>query len=384
MKRIYAVIFAFLIFGRIFPGEPIINSFTANDYISNYRSKAISEMLLHGIPASITLAQGMIESGNGNSNLARSANNHFGIKCHKEWSGPTFTMDDDEKNECFRKYENVLDSYSDHSYFLVSRPRYCFLFQLPKTDYIAWARGLKSAGYATHPQYAEKLIGVIEANHLYDLDTIKTFIEDPNDISTEEKQISYSYFSRSTENLLGLLKKHKIFEELTKRDVSKSENIEFSEHLLVETSSLTEITTKDSFAIERIPEKQDQDKEVVVIEVDQVAGTSAKEIKNFLPTINHFYESTLSIENPKDLSSSTIITETKRTVSICKNSFFTERSYEVKKEVSVPVLTSSLNSNTFDEGPFMELSPTTSDANSVYLLQDAINFLRSLLIFGSN
>ena len=135
---------------------------TSEDYIRKYHKIAIKEMHDFGIPASITLAQGILESGNGNSDLAHKSNNHFGIKCHKNWSGRKVYHDDDAKNECFRKYRKVSDSYRDHSEFLKNRNRYAFLFDYKMTDYIAWAKGLKKAGYATHPEYAEKLINLIE------------------------------------------------------------------------------------------------------------------------------------------------------------------------------------------------------------------------------
>jgi LysM repeat protein len=140
---------------------------TYNQYIQNYKEIAVRKMHEYNIPASITLAQGLLESGSGNSELALKANNHFGIKCHKEWTGMTYTMDDDEKNECFRKYASAEESYSDHSFFLTSRPRYAGLFQLDVKDYKGWAYGLKSAGYATNPRYAEMLIKIIEENELY-------------------------------------------------------------------------------------------------------------------------------------------------------------------------------------------------------------------------
>lgn len=125
------------------------------------------EMREHKIPASITLAQGILESGAGNSALAREAKNHFGIKCHKGWTGKTYIMDDDEKNECFRKYKNAEESFVDHSVFLTTRSRYAGLFELDIMDYEAWARGLKAAGYATNPKYAQLLIDRIK---LYELD----------------------------------------------------------------------------------------------------------------------------------------------------------------------------------------------------------------------
>lgn len=138
-------------------------------YIQLYKPHAIQKMRDFGIPASITLAQAILESGNGNSVLARNANNHFGIKCH-EWSGATYRWDDEEKNECFRKYSTAEESFYDHSLFLTKRPRYSKLFELDITDYKAWAHGLRSAGYATNPQYAHLLIKLIEDNQLHILD----------------------------------------------------------------------------------------------------------------------------------------------------------------------------------------------------------------------
>ncbi len=141
-------------------------------YVEEYKDLAVKEMLRSGVPASITLAQGMLESNNGNSTLAKKANNHFGIKCHSNWKGGTVYHDDDHKGECFRKYKSVYESYQDHSDFLMSGSRYSFLFELDMTDYKAWARGLQKAGYATSTTYAAKLIRIIEENglHQYDLE----------------------------------------------------------------------------------------------------------------------------------------------------------------------------------------------------------------------
>ena len=136
------------------------------DYFDNYKDVAISQMCQYGIPASITLAQGVLESGAGRSELAQKSNNHFGIKCNG-WTGRKVYHDDDELGECFRAYDNVLDSYVDHSLFLKNSQRYSRLFQLKTTDYKGWAKGLKSCGYATSPTYASRLIEIIE---LYGLD----------------------------------------------------------------------------------------------------------------------------------------------------------------------------------------------------------------------
>lgn len=138
-------------------------------YIDQYKDLAIAEMLKYDIPASITLAQGLLESGAGMSELARKGNNHFGIKCH-DWGGATTYHDDDEEQECFRKYRDVYESYEDHSRFLARQPRYRSLFRLKRTDYKGWARGLKKCGYATSPTYANKLIGIIELYKLHKYD----------------------------------------------------------------------------------------------------------------------------------------------------------------------------------------------------------------------
>ena len=161
---------------------------TKEEYIELYKDAAIEQMNHFSIPACITLAQGILESGSGNSLLATEANNHFGIKCHKEWTGPTYHMDDDSENECFRKYENALESYKDHSLFLTTRPRYAFLFDLDINDYKAWAHGLKTAGYATNPNYANLLIKNIEEFELYKFD--KNYVSKPKpvDKSISEKE----------------------------------------------------------------------------------------------------------------------------------------------------------------------------------------------------
>lgn len=143
-------------------------------YIDQYRDLAIEEMLRTGIPASITLAQGLFESGAGEGRLARLANNHFGIKCHG-WKGRTISANDDAESECFRAYDNVKQSYEDHSAFLMRNQRYASLFKLKRTDYKGWAHGLKAAGYATNPNYANKLIDLIELYKLYEYDKAKSY-----------------------------------------------------------------------------------------------------------------------------------------------------------------------------------------------------------------
>ena len=157
-----------------------INS--VSEYIDTFSKIAQHEMEAYGIPASITLAQGMLESGIGMSPLARKSNNHFGIKCHKGWEGPAVRHDDDKRRECFRKYNHPLYSYRDHSIFLSSRVRYAFLFKLDQDNYKGWARGLKKAGYATDPKYADKLISFIDRYQLHRFDIKKKKILVANDI----------------------------------------------------------------------------------------------------------------------------------------------------------------------------------------------------------
>ena len=152
-------------------------------YIKQYRELAVEEMKKYHIPASITLAQGLLESGAGQSTLARKSNNHFGIKCGSDWTGRTVSYDDDARGECFRAYKHPKQSYEDHSKFLASRPRYASLFKLKITDYKGWARGLKKAGYATNPRYADQLIDIIELYDLHKYDTkggLKWMKENPN------------------------------------------------------------------------------------------------------------------------------------------------------------------------------------------------------------
>jgi len=144
------------------------------NYIDQYKDLAIEEMMKWKIPASITLAQGIFESGAGMSDLARKGNNHFGIKCHG-WQGRSVYHDDDEEGECFRAYDNANQSYEDHSRFLARSQRYSRLFKLKMTDYRGWAHGLKACGYATNPRYAYKLIELIELYKLYQYDNARSY-----------------------------------------------------------------------------------------------------------------------------------------------------------------------------------------------------------------
>lgn len=159
----------FLLFCQITFSQRI---YTRQEYIEMYRELAVMEMQRTGVPASITLAQACLESANGNSELSRKSNNHFGIKCKTTWTGKRAYHDDDERNECFRKYNSVEESFIDHSNFLSANTRYAGLFKLKITDYKGWAHGLKRAGYATNPRYAEELIRIVEENKLYLYDQV--------------------------------------------------------------------------------------------------------------------------------------------------------------------------------------------------------------------
>ncbi|WP_026897466.1 glucosaminidase domain-containing protein [Daejeonella oryzae] len=171
---------------KVLSENTLINRYSGLDYINRYKAIAISEMNKSGIPASITLAQGLLESGNGNSTLAREANNHFGIKCTPEWRGKTVLRDDDKIDDCFRVYSNAEESFRDHSEFL-KRKRYASLFELDKNDYQGWAYGLKQAGYATNPKYPELLISLVQR---YNLDQYDRRENEKEKIIREDKVLA--------------------------------------------------------------------------------------------------------------------------------------------------------------------------------------------------
>lgn len=181
---------------------------TREEYVEKYKAIAIAHMERYGIPASITMAQGILESDSGNSYLSRTSNNHFGIKCKKSWTGERVYHDDDAKGECFRAYPSVEASYQDHADFLDQSPRYDSLFVYASDDYRSWARGLKACGYATAPDYAERLVKIIESMKLYLLDkengnkiyvAAKTAVENTevwweSNIATSDEQINPNAF----------------------------------------------------------------------------------------------------------------------------------------------------------------------------------------------
>ena len=184
MKRCFLIILAML------AALVALSDTPQNEYIKKYAPVAVSEMHRSGVPASITLAQGMLESRYGLSSLAADGNNHFGIKCHRNWSGKTMRVNDDKPNECFRVYKSAEESFRDHSDFLRYQDRYKALFELKPTDYKGWAKGLKKAGYATDPKYAEKLIKIIEDYQLfkYDTGTVPSSVSVPESPLKIEKQ----------------------------------------------------------------------------------------------------------------------------------------------------------------------------------------------------
>ncbi|MGB2128241.1 MAG: glucosaminidase domain-containing protein [Flavicella sp.] len=216
-------------------------------YISNYAEQAIDEMKRYHIPASITLAQGILESGNGLSQLALKSNNHFGVKCHKGWKGDFVRHDDDKAQECFRKYEKVSSSYRDHSKFLVSRSRYSFLFDYKKTDYKAWAKGLKKAGYATDKKYPDKLIKLIEnydLDHFDKIDPVKKSAKKESDVIEKPivkiKKVNKERPKKNThkvskgDTLYSISKKYKTtVEQIKKWNKLRSNTISIDQVLIV-------------------------------------------------------------------------------------------------------------------------------------------------------
>ncbi len=174
MKRLISMVWGVLLSAILLsvPGGMAMAQAPQEQYIKKWAPTAVKEMYRSGVPASITLAQGLLESRWGQSALATEGNNHFGIKCHNDWKGKTMKVDDDAKGECFRVYDSAEESFQDHSDFLRYRDRYKFLFDLKPTDYKGWAYGLKKAGYATAPTYAESLIKYIEKYKLYEYDTL--------------------------------------------------------------------------------------------------------------------------------------------------------------------------------------------------------------------
>ena len=212
--------------------EPSPRRYSVEDYIKDFAGIAQEEMRLYNIPASITLAQGILESGAGQGDLSRRANNHFGIKCH-DWDGPRVYHDDDARGECFRKYKDARYSYRDHSLFLTERVRYAALFDLSTDDYKAWAHGLKKAGYATDRKYPDKLIGIIERYQLYryDADVLKR----PSPSYTHNPEPSeLTYRVEKGDTLYGIAKRYNIsVEDLQRYNDLKDANLAVGQILYI-------------------------------------------------------------------------------------------------------------------------------------------------------
>lgn len=210
-----------------------------NSYIDSFKDVAKLNMKDYGIPASIILAQGILESGAGNGRLCKEANNHFGIKCHKEWNGPSITHDDDAAQECFRKYDDPSESYRDHSLFLTSRSRYNKLFELDKGDFEGWAKGLKAAGYATDPKYPSKLIGIINRYQLdqYDKEVLNGKAVDKGDINNKNQEadsIETSYTIQQGDTLYSLSKKFNVtVDELKKINGLKDNSLSIGQKIRI-------------------------------------------------------------------------------------------------------------------------------------------------------
>ena len=209
-------------------------------YVEDFKHIAKNNMKEYGIPASITLAQGILESGAGRGDLAKRSNNHFGIKCHTGWTGEKVYHDDDAAQECFRKYKDPAESYKDHSLFLTSRSRYSSLFKLGKDDYEAWARGLRKAGYATDPNYPEKLIGYIERYnlHQYDMEvlgnTFTPFDNSRQPIIISSSQVGDLHEIQKGETLYSISKKYNIsVEDLKKKNNLPDNTLSIGQRLIV-------------------------------------------------------------------------------------------------------------------------------------------------------
>ncbi len=214
-----------------------VTTVIVKEYIETYKATAKNNMKEYNIPASIILAQGILESGAGTGPLSRIANNHFGIKCHKEWEGASVKYDDDAKDECFRKYAQSSESYKDHSLFLTTRAWYLPLFDLDKDDYKGWARGLKKAGYATDPKYPEKLISIIER---YQLNQYDAEVLGKNYTPTKAAQVQTSgntanlYEVTKGDTLYSISRKFNIsIEDLKKKNDLSSNDLSIGQNLII-------------------------------------------------------------------------------------------------------------------------------------------------------
>lgn len=208
----------------------VVTNDIVSGYVLQYKDIAMSNMKTYGIPASIILAQGILESGAGRGRLAENANNHFGIKCHADWLGDSVNHDDDSSQECFRKYNKASESFKDHALFLTSRGRYSALFELDKDDYKAWAKGLRKAGYATDPKYPDKLISYIERYDLgqYDAQVLGTRyvpVDNQNSRSVNISSRNDNYYEvQKGDTLYSISKKYNVLVEDLKQKNKLSDN----------------------------------------------------------------------------------------------------------------------------------------------------------------
>ncbi len=250
------------------PVKPAENlDFNTLRYIAKYKNIAKKEMKEYGVPASITLAQGILESNSGKSRLALEGMNHFGIKCHKGWKGETILHDDNKDQECFRKYSNPEESFKDHSRFLAERKRYAFLFRLPKTDYEAWARGLKKAGYATDPSYPDKLIYIIDKYNLgkFDkevLENMSVKVAEEDKTNTDKKK-KFIYEVKDGETLFTISQKFHI----PVKDIQRINNLNDFDIYQGQILVLTESDAADFENEQNTPENTNPPVEEVVEEV---------------------------------------------------------------------------------------------------------------------
>lgn len=211
----------------------VVTNDNVSNYVLQYKDIAMSNMKNYGIPASIILAQGILESGAGRGDLAVSANNHFGIKCHSDWTGDSVKHDDDSSQECFRKYNKVAESYRDHALFLKGKGRYASLFELDKDDYEAWAKGLRKAGYATDPKYPDKLISYIERYNLaqYDAQVLgnkRVSKESRNTSIADRRSINEEYYEvQKGDTLYSISKKYNLLVDDLKEKNKLSDNALF-------------------------------------------------------------------------------------------------------------------------------------------------------------
>lgn len=206
------------------------------DYINTYKGTAMDNMRNHGIPASITLAQAILESGVGTATLSQKANNHFGIKCHKEWTGPSVRYDDDSEKECFRKYAHASESFRDHSLFLTSRGWYADLFKLDIDDYKGWARGLKAAGYATDPKYPTKLISLIERYDLtqYDNEVLRNSNYKPKPTTEQSVVSAKEYIVMQGDTLYSISRKFNIsVDDIKKKNKISGNNLSIGQKIVI-------------------------------------------------------------------------------------------------------------------------------------------------------